>query len=114
MPLQFFHGKGTQPHRFRVTGDNNEPVAQSEGYTDRALAVHGAAVTLEQLLRHHPDAPTIVSEWLAELGNTDVPLTIPNETLVVAGADLTPDQQESLHDLFAAWSKATGAPITTR
>lgn len=74
MPLEFYEGAGVQPHRWRVTNNAAVPeilAASSEGYSEPRGALEGAAHTLEQLLRHHPDAPQIVSEWIAWLGGAD-------------------------------------------
>lgn len=69
MPLEIYEGAGEQPHRWRVTNNAAVPeilAVSSEAYTERRGATEGAAHTLEQLLRHHPDAPAIVAAWIVE------------------------------------------------
>lgn len=66
MPLDVYESGGDQPHRWRVTNDAAVPeilATSSEAYTERRGAYQGAAHTLEQLLRHHPDARQIVTAW---------------------------------------------------
>jgi uncharacterized protein len=51
--VEIYQDKGGE-WRFRVLGANSEPVAASEGYTDRAGALRGAR-TLERIMLSIPD-----------------------------------------------------------
>lgn len=118
MPLDIYDGAGDQPHRWRVTNDNPvkpEILADSgEGYTEERGAIEGAGHVLEQLLRHHPDAPTIASEWISDLGDEDRELIIPEHTIVVLGRNVDPDDAETITAAFMRWFEETGNPGTVR
>jgi len=58
-------------YRWHVQADNNRTTADcGEGYVDEVDCIHGAGVTLEELLEHHPDAERYVDAWLAKRGET--------------------------------------------
>lgn len=117
MPLDVYEGDGDQPHRWRVTNDAAVPeiLADSgEGYTEERGAIEGAGHTLEQLLRHHPDAPRIVSEWFAELADRDRDLLTPEQSIFILGSDVPAHEADVLTDALRRWLDETGLTGTVR